>query len=338
VDLLLTNAPSTDELAMLRTAAAELEHDVDEPPCWDDAEAFILRLSAVPSYNLRLQIWAFENSFDERFDIFQTAASDVHTACGVLQNSHQVKRLLALALAVGNHMNGGTSRGRADGFAIDALAQMSVVKAAQPGPVITLVDYIVRQLEQEQPGGLEKLFTEGGEVQAIHRATRHKVADLSQELAGYIAQANGLVKRTSSVQDDCDMLASRGQRVEMRLEEVTDLQSWFATVDDEYRQLCTYFFEGGGSRAIRAPDEFFTLWDGFFSAVRATLDTLYGGRVRRKKLGSSKAAAAHHHRPLANLKRRAISGDSCGGCASPVSASVCESASVFSSRPAQIPE
>jgi hypothetical protein len=56
VELLLANAPSAEELASLRSAAAEMEHNTEESLNWDDAEAFVLKLSAVPSFALRLQI------------------------------------------------------------------------------------------------------------------------------------------------------------------------------------------------------------------------------------------------------------------------------------------
>lgn len=56
VELLLANAPPPEELAALNKAAAEAEPALD----WDTAEAFVLALSQVPSFSLRLQIWSFE--------------------------------------------------------------------------------------------------------------------------------------------------------------------------------------------------------------------------------------------------------------------------------------
>ncbi|CAK0840782.1 unnamed protein product, partial [Prorocentrum cordatum] len=57
VELLLVAAPSQEELASLHGAAAQLSAGgAEEPPRWDDAEAFVLRLGAVPSFALRLQV------------------------------------------------------------------------------------------------------------------------------------------------------------------------------------------------------------------------------------------------------------------------------------------
>jgi hypothetical protein len=295
VELLLANAPTTDELAALRSKAAETEHDSDEPLDWDDAEAFILRLSGVPAFALRLQIWAFENSFDERFDVFQGAASDVCSACETLRLSPVIQRLLGLALAVGNYLNAGTSRGRADGFTVEALAQMRTVKASKPGQVLTLVDYIVQDLESSHPGELDTLFVEGGEAQLVHNASRHKLADLNVELSAYVAQADGLVKRTASSHDD--ELDIRSLRVESRVRELGELQKLFEKADEDYRQLCTWFHEGQRQGPKRPSDEFFALWDGFFKAVRVALTTTLDDKARRKK------STPQCHRSLQRLKR-----------------------------------
>lgn len=297
VELLLANAPPAEELAALRSAAAETEHETEEPLDWDDAEAFILKLSVVPSFTLRLQTWAFENSFDERFDIFQQAVSDVRSACSALRDSPHIQRLLALALSVGNYMNAGTARGRADGFTIEALAQMRTVKASTPGldkTVFTLVDYIVQQLERSRPGELEGLFTEHGEAQTVRKAARHKLADLNLELNTYYAQADGLVKRTASSQDD--ELDIRGLRVESRLHELGVLQKLFVQTEDEFRLVCTWFYEGTGQKRERTSDEFFGVWDGFLEAVRVAVESVYGRRAREKK-------NVNCHRSFQKLKR-----------------------------------
>lgn len=181
-------------------------------------------------------------------------------------------------------MNAGTTRGRADGFTIEALAQMRTVKASKPGgpgQVMTLVDYIVQQLERSRPGELEDLFAENGEAQTVRKAARHKLADLNVELSAYCALADGLVKRTASTQDD--ELDIRGLRAESRLQQLGTLQKLYEQAEDEYRQLCTWFHEGSVQKRERPSDEFFALWDGFLEAVRVSIETINGKSARWKK-------------------------------------------------------
>ena len=92
--------------------------------------------------------------------------------------------LLGIVLYVGNYLNGGTPRGRADGFALDTLVLMRTVKMwlgkvlaleisypmapwmpwlrSQGDKAGTLVDYITGQMELVYPGDLHRVFAPGG--------------------------------------------------------------------------------------------------------------------------------------------------------------------------------
>jgi len=153
----------------------------------------------------------------------------------------------------------------------------------------------VQELESSRPGDLGALFIEGGEAQLVRNAARHKLADLNVELSAYIAQADGLVKRTASSHDD--ELDIRSLRVESRLRELGELQKLFGKADEDYKQLCMWFHEGQRQSPKRPSDEFFALWDGFFKAVRVALATASDDKARRKK------TAPQCTRPLQRLKR-----------------------------------
>jgi len=277
VELLLENAPTADEVASLRRAAAKAEHSGEDLP-WDDAEAFVLRLSEVPAFAARLQLWAFENSFEERFEIFRSAFSEVRLACQMLRTSTHIRRLLSLALAIGNYLNAGTTRGCADGFSIEAFAQMSALKTTQPGSVTTLVDFFVQQHERAHPGSLHAVFAEGGVAQAVNNATRHKLPDLVLEFSSYRTQADDLAKHALSAEDSA--IAGRCARTRARLQQLASLQELSAETEDDYAQLCSWFHEGG-SRGPRASDEFFGLWHSFLQAVHGALESACAGRARR---------------------------------------------------------
>lgn len=301
VELLLASAPPPEELAALRAAAAEMDGEGDEAPLWDDAEAFVVRLSAVPLFALRLQIWVFENAFDERFEFMQSAATEVRKACACLRSSRRVHRLLGLSLYVGNYLNGGTNRGRADGFTVDALSMMRTVKSQQQ-PVRTLVDYVVGQIDRMHPADLEGLFAEGGEAWVVRRAARHKLADVALELAAWCAQADGLVKRAASSEDD--VLGARGLRVKLKLQEFGALQRLLNDTDGEYRALCAWFHEGA-TKVARPSDEFFGIWDGFLQAVRVAVDRISVERRanERKAFGRKRAPPTKARRPLQKVRQ-----------------------------------
>lgn len=283
VELLLSTAPSGEELTLLHSAAQEMpEKDKGLP--WDDAEDFVLKLAEVASFRIRLQTWSFQNAFEERYEILHGAVTEVKDACHSLQDSHRVQRLLGMVLGFGNHLNAGTARGRADGFSVEVLPQMRALKGQASSSSTTLLDFLVRQAEKSEPGELANLFGEVGEATLVQKACRHKLSDLSHELNAYCSQASELARAASSGDED---LVARAKRTEARMRELELLKQLFVEAEEDYKNMCVWFHEGGGKKP-RPPDEFFGYWHAFFQGIRAVLEGMYGGKTRRRKAARSR--------------------------------------------------
>lgn len=278
VELLLATAPTAEELTMLHAAAKEMPEKASLP--WDDAEDFVWKLAEVGHFLVRLQTWSFENAFEERFHIFHSAVTEVKDACHALRDSHRIPRLLGITLNVGNYLNAGTSRGRADGFSVEVLSQMRALKgqAASSSSASTLLDFVVRQAERSKPGELLQLFGEVGEATLVQRAFRHNLKELSLELTAYCVQARGLARQSSNGDD---VLKARAGKVEAHLRDLETLQRLFVEAEEDFNSVSAWFHEGCGKKP-RPPDEFFGYWHTFFQGIRSTLEGMYAGKKRRK--------------------------------------------------------
>lgn len=293
VELLLSTVPSPAELAALSQMASDLEKQGGEPLAWEDAEDFVIRLSEVPCFTIRLQLWSFENSLQEHLAMFDNAAREVVHACEVLRQSPRIRRILAMTLSIGNYLNAGTLRGCADGFTVDSLQQLRTLKTPAPAQgVATLLDFLVQQLERSRPGDLELAFSEGGEALAVRAAAKHKLGDLLKELEACRRHADNLPRQAAAAEGD-HALQHRGRRVELRIaQELVPLQGRLREAQESYNDLCAWFHDGR-LRQARDPHEFFAVWDDFLQAVQASLKTLRRGVVRRRR-----ATIADMRRPV----------------------------------------
>ncbi len=68
--------------------------------------------------------------------------------------SSEIATLLGLVLAYGNHMNGSTHRGQADGFHLDVLLKLRDVKTKDSE--MNLLHYIVKQYLKQHERSLDK--------------------------------------------------------------------------------------------------------------------------------------------------------------------------------------
>lgn len=111
---------------------------------WDKPEAFLRTLLSIPRVSSRLRCWSISRSFAEAADTLDAPITALTMALTEVAASEAMRVVLGALLAYGNHMNGGTSRGQADGFAMTDLMSVSGAKAADNRQ--TLLSYALKEL------------------------------------------------------------------------------------------------------------------------------------------------------------------------------------------------
>ena len=109
-------------------------------------ERFFLAVGKIPRLQERLAAVKTMYQFDSLYEDAKVKVDTIAAAAASLNHCTPLEKLMDVVLAVGNYMNGSTSRGQAFGFKIDVLTKLSNIKGnnAKMG---TLVNYIVRQCE-----------------------------------------------------------------------------------------------------------------------------------------------------------------------------------------------
>lgn len=262
VELLLQNLPSAEERDALKVELGEGE-------VWDSAEGFMVGLTAIPCFAARIQAWAFLNTFEATSSRFEVAPRDITNACDLLQASPRIEQLLSMVLYVGNHLNAGTPRGRADGFDLSILADLTTIKSGQEGQPITLLDFIVQQ-QEEQFTNVEMMYNTGhAEFDTMCKARCHKISELESDLLGLVRQTEEQLMCLTGI-------PGRGPpavlRLEERLGELRDLSGPMTKARKRFAELRAWF--GVDEAVLEQTDEFFNLWYNFLANVRRSFDRL----------------------------------------------------------------
>eukprot|EP00439_Symbiodinium_sp_Y106_P016120 s1040_g2.t1 len=287
VELLQMNLPMPVDLQLIESSLKA--EPLAEGELWDAPEEFVLALSSIPLYSLRVRVWGFLNSIDWARARILTAHEELTNAARKLKESPKVEQLLALILFVGNYLNGGTSRGRADGFDLEALPKLAKLRGKGQG---TLLDFVVSQAATKLPGLLEGLFAAAGESEVVHRARAHRVPDLLEELKTLIGQAEGFLQEAQdgapSPEDAQEAshwkaLSDRQAQVEQSLAELRDALGKFGEWDKLYDEVCAWFSMQDNRQ--RSSDEFFALWESFFIDLKKAR-----GSYQREQLASLRSS------------------------------------------------
>ena len=143
----------------------------------------------IPRYEQRLKAIYFIRKINERFLFIEPRIASVSQASGEMTASKGLKRILELALALGNYMNRGM-RGGAIGFRLKSLLTIVDTKSSTE-KAYTLLNYLVDVVDNEgghlQNSDAESPFVVAqaldAELEHIAGAAKVSVVELSKEIA-----------------------------------------------------------------------------------------------------------------------------------------------------------
>ncbi|RHY63368.1 hypothetical protein DYB34_003871, partial [Aphanomyces astaci] len=168
-----------------------------------------------------------------------------------------------LVLAIGNYMNGGTARGGAYGFKLDALAKLHTVRGIDSK--VTLMHYLARHLEQFQPD----LIAFVKEVPHVTEAKRLSLDQIKADINvcnSELAMLQGQVHASKNTADAADQFyAKMAPFAQEAADVMDDVTKEFGAVEAAFTDLVGSF--GEDARKFGAMD-FFTILDEFTTELK----------------------------------------------------------------------
>lgn len=266
IEALFENRAQPDELEKIKTHLQSSEED--QAKLLDKPEQFLYELSQIPDFSGRARSIILRSVFVDAVASVQRKLDIVSGVCKALQHGEGVREVLALVLALGNHMNGGNrSRGQADGFHLEILPRLKDVKSRDNR--ISLVDYVVsyylRNLDKN--AGTDRSVLPLPEPQDIFLAAQVNFDDITKDLHQLRRDLSVCEKDVQEVCSNC--LEEHLQPFKDKMESFV-LSAWKAHKETESQLTSaqksfqdTVLFFGlrpkAGEKEV-APSHFFMLW------------------------------------------------------------------------------
>eukprot|EP01132_Coremiostelium_polycephalum_P004937 gene4937-6154_t len=135
IKTLISNVPVEEDYQLIKNSELP-ESRLDKPERW------ILQMYGFPAMKERLRCWLFQLEYQEAYQNIISSLEKLSTAIQDTKSNENFKKILGIILVLGNHMNGGSSRGQADGFNLEILDALVMTKDIDNKA--TLLDYIVK--------------------------------------------------------------------------------------------------------------------------------------------------------------------------------------------------
>ena len=132
---------------------AQLQGYEEDPSQLGVTERFFLSLKEVPMPAIRIDAQMFVVNGNEMVEELGEKLRKLEATFSAFQTSSRFKGLLEVVLALGNYLNGTSSRGGAYGFSLSGLTKVAEMKGQDNKT--TLLDYIVQYCFKQYPDLLQ---------------------------------------------------------------------------------------------------------------------------------------------------------------------------------------
>ena len=265
-------------------------------------EVFMFEMLSIPHLGQRLQAIETKLRFEAELLELEESIQIVADATEEVKNSDAFVKVLEVILAIGNYLNGGTSRGGAYGFQLDAILKLPATRAT--GKQTTLIHFLVSFLQTRYREA--STFFEGLKMsESAARVAMNDVTGKLNKLGARVSVVEKLVAQQREAgggveQGDCfvSVFAPFATRASSRIEsakaELTATQAAFL-------EVATYFGEKPKRTSV---ESFFgTVWDfcSLFEKAQADIERerLVAERNRRREAQAAKAGKAKKKKKVA---------------------------------------
>jgi len=263
VQMLVAEMPTPDMIESMRKAEKERR---GVP--WDRPEQYLREIASVPHFEARLRAWGFLAGLGEATGDSAGRVEKVRQGLRAVETSPALKAFLTTALAVGNRMNAGSTRGGAEGFALESLVKFDDVKTGPPQRR-SLLHYVVFCFHRDYPklaGALQQ------ELAAVAGAKTVCLKEAVKEAEGVLEHGTTAMQAVGSVAKRLKpeaptralMVEAIYPAVRRGVERAKRAIAEIGEVEESYKRCAQYFGMRPGAATCL---EFFVLWDNFLTVV-----------------------------------------------------------------------
>lgn len=254
------------------------------------AEQYLHEVMTIPRLSNRLQCWIFKRRFEAEINEVKPELHAIQSAIKEVKQSKKFVKLLKTVLAIGNYMNGGSFRGEAYGFQLDALLKIkdtrTTVGVDKPNDarvgVTTLLHYLIYISDQSKSsGGFVDYIDEMPNVDVAARVSFQALQSQVRALKAGLDQISSELKSLESASISNDRFGSTMKTfVDNASQSVVEVSNLLSKLEETSKDLISSY--GEDPTAIKLED-FFGIFVNFAGAIRQSRKEIEDARKKAEQ-------------------------------------------------------
>jgi len=221
-------------------------------------EKFYLEIMTIPRLEERLKANVSKRNFTTKIAAIRDSLEIISSALTQLKTCAKLQAIFEIILAVGNYLNGGTTRGGAFGFKLEALGKLADLKASSGG---TLLNYVVRLADAK---GISNFVDD---LKSVNDASKETLQGVLTDLSKLKADLNLIKNEGHNEAHNAPGDKFRSVMtayVQQATKEYDAAEKLGKETEDNYNALCKFFVEDPKNDSLQFFEffsRFISLWD-----------------------------------------------------------------------------
>jgi len=266
ITAVLNSLPSPDEIKMLEAYEGERTE-------LGNAEKYFLSIGSIPLLSQRVNSLVYKKTFDVKSKEAEDSLNILTSATTAVKTNNRFHQIMEIVLALGNYLNGNTTRGGYYGFKVQTLARMTEVRSVKKNN-ITLLHYLATLLERDHADLLRCQSEFGCVLEAARENMTETLSEINKLVVGLAQIRTMLSSAVCDAKYKAEMepflpkatqrletLVKRGQNLQQILADIllffgesssTKAEDLFQVIADFVTQLEKCLTENRNQRALEA--------------------------------------------------------------------------------------
>eukprot|EP01121_Diplochlamys_sp_Union-15-3_P020314 TRINITY_DN78_c0_g2_i1.p1 TRINITY_DN78_c0_g2~~TRINITY_DN78_c0_g2_i1.p1 ORF type:complete len:386 (+),score=87.93 TRINITY_DN78_c0_g2_i1:45-1202(+) len=267
----------------------------------ETVEQFFIQLDKIPKLKTRMSCMTYKLNFPEKMAELRPALLKIDKAIrDMKRKGKNFLKVIEIILAIGNFLNGNTTRGNCMGFSLNSLLKINDTRTTDNKA--TLMHYIVQFIEDKHPDLLK--WTK--ELSSVRHATKVSFPAVQSEMAALKKSTEATEKKVQAVMkeekrkpDNFDKMMP--SIVEKCKKEYEELEKLFNKVSQDYEKLAEKF---GEEPKTTPPEALFGMVSDFMNLFKKARKEVKIQKAKAEKERKRKLQQEKKQRELARKKRQ----------------------------------
>ncbi|KAI4458733.1 inverted formin-2 [Holotrichia oblita] len=252
---LLKILPEVDELDMLKSYVGDFNK-------LGNAEKFLLQLTNLPNYKLRIESMLLKEEFASNMGYLEPSINSMIIAAEDLMTNKPLQDVLYMILVAGNFLNSGGYAGNAAGVKLTSLQKITDIRANKPN--MNLIHFVALQAEKKN----KKLLFFADNISVLEDAAKTTVEQLQNEISALDIRIKKIKRQIELPSTEHDIKLQMADFLTMAEREVAKLQRNMGDLESVRRELAEFFCEDISSFKL---EECFRIFHGFYCKFKQSV-------------------------------------------------------------------